>query len=197
MAKKSKKKSGGILNTISTLLIVLLAVVGLICFFAVDASGGVSVAATTTVLENLVGVGFTFFGLTAVFGGSTKYGTFAIAGDKVSDVTDPTLSIELNANYGVIIGLIVLVIATILIALLRKNKFGMLIGTILLVVGSILLLCGGQFFSSANADTIGGLTGSKYGSITYLDIGSLVAGVFGIVASLIALIQTIVVLVRR
>ena len=73
----------------------------------------------------------------------------------------------------------------------------MLLGTIVLVVGSILLLCGGQFFSSANADTIGGLTGSKYGSITYLDIGALVAGVFGIVASLIALIQTIVVAVKR
>lgn len=196
MAKKSKKK-GGVLNVIGTLLIVLLAVVGLICFFAVDASGGVSVAATTTVLENVIGVGFTFVGLTSVFGGATKYGTFVITGDKVSDVTEPTLSIELNANYGVIIGLAIVAIATITIALLRKNKIGMLLGTILLAGGSILLLCGGQFFSAANADTIGGLAGSKYGSITYLDVGALVAGVFGIVASLIALIQTIVVLVRR
>lgn len=196
MAKKSKKK-GGVFNLIGTLLIVLLAVVGLICFFAVDASGGVSVAASTTVLENVIGVGFTFFGLTAVFGGATKYGTFVITGDKVSDVTEPTLSIELNVNYGVIIGLALLAVATLAIALLRKNKIGMLIGTLLLIAGSIMLLCGGQFFSSANTDTIGGLVGSKYGTITYLDVGALVAGAFGIVASLIALIQTIVVMVRR
>ena len=197
MAKKSNKKVGGVLNLIGTLLIVLLAVVGVICFVAIDASGGVTVSATTTVLEKVIGVGFTFVGLTSVFGGATKYGSFAIAGDNITDVTEPTLSIELNANYGVIIGLILVVVATLTIALLRKNKIGMLLGTIVLVVGSILLLCGGQFFSSANADTIGGLTGSKYGSITYLDIGALVAGVFGIVASLIALIQTIVVAVKR
>lgn len=195
MEKKSKKKRGGVLNLIGTLLIVLLAVVGLVCFFAVDASGGVSVAAT--VLDNIIGVGFTFVGLTAVFGGSTKYSSFVIAGDKVTDVTEPTLSIELNANYGVIIGLVLLAVATLTIALLRKNKIGMLLGTIILAVGSVLLLCGGQFFSAVNSDTIGGLAGSKYGTITYLDIGALVAGVFGIVATLIALIQTIVVMVRR
>ena len=197
MAKKSKKKRGGVLNLIGTLLIVLLAVVGLVCFFAVDASGVVSVAATTTVLDNIIGVGFTFVGLTAVFGGSTKYSSFVIAGDKVTDVTEPTLSIELNVNYGVIIGLVLLAVATLTIALLRKNKIGMLLGTIILAVGSVLLLCGGQFFSAVNSDTIGGLAGSKYGTITYLDIGALVAGVFGIVATLIALIQTIVVMVRR
>ena len=195
MAKKSKKKRGGVLNLIGTLLIVLLAVVGLVCFFAVDASGGVSVAATD--LDNIIGVGFTFVGLTAVFGGSTKYSLFVIAGDKVTDVTEPTLSIELNVNYGVIIGLVLLAVATLTIALLRKNKIGMLLGTIILAVGSVLLLCGGQFFSAVNSDTIGGLAGSKYGTITYLDIGALVAGVFGIVATLIALIQTIVVMVRR
>lgn len=195
MAKKSKKKRGGVLNLIGTLLIVLLAVVGLVCFFAVDASGGVSVAATD--LDNIIGVGFTFVGLTAVFGGSTKYSSFVIAGDKVTDVTEPTLSIELNANYGVIIGLVLLAVATLTIALLRKNKIGMLLGTIILAVGSVLLLCGGQFFSAVNSDTIGGLAGSKYKTITYLDIGALVAGVFGIVATLIALIQTIVVMVRR
>ena len=195
MAKKSKKKRGGVLNLIGTLLIVLLAVVGLVCFFAVDASGGVSVAATD--LDNIIGVGFTFVGLTAVFGGSTKYSLFVIAGDKVTDVTEPTLSIELNVNYGVIIGLVLLAVATLTIALLRKNKIGMLLGTIILAVGSVLLLCGGQFFSAVNSDTIGGLAGSKYETITYLDIGALVAGVFGIVATLIALIQTIVVMVRR
>ena len=195
MAKKSKKKRGGVLNLIGTLLIVLLAVVGLVCFFAVDASGGVSVAATD--LDNIIGVGFTFVGLTAVFGGSTKYSSFVIAGDKVTDVTEPTLSIELNVNYGVIIGLVLLAVATLTIALLRKNKIGMLLGTIILAVGSVLLLCGGQFFSAVNSDTIGGLAGSKYETITYLDIGALVAGVFGIVATLIALIQTIVVMVRR
>lgn len=122
MAKKSKKKRGGVLNLIGTLLIVLLAVVGLVCFFAVDASGGVSVAATTTVLDNIIGVGFTFVGLTAVFGGSTKYSSFVIAGDKVTDVTEPTLSIELNANYGVIIGLVLLAVATLTIALLSFNN---------------------------------------------------------------------------
>lgn len=197
MAKKSKKKRGGFLNLVSTLIIVALVVVGLVCFVSVDANGGVTLAATTTIGNMVGGVGFVFYGLASVFGGEATLGSYAIVNGEAKDPTESPIGINLNANYGVIVGLILVAVATILILLLRKNKVGMLVSTLLLLGGSILLLCGGQFFSMVNQDTIGGLTSGKFGDIAYLDIGSLTAGVFGLGASLLAIIQSIVVAIRR
>ena len=49
----------------------------------------------------------------------------------------------------------------------------------------------------ANSDTVGGLTDNKYSDIFYLDLGCMIAGVFGIVIGIIGLIQTIIGFVRK
>lgn len=196
MGKLAKRKPG-IFSLILTILIFVLFAVGLICLFALDANGGVGVVATSTILNNVVGVGLTFSGLTAIFGGTTNVGMYSVVNDDVSDIENTGLTADLNANIGAIIGIVVFVIGVLMLLFLRKKKMGLLLGTVITIVGSILLLCSGQFFSMANSDTVGGLTDNKYGDIFYLDLGCMIAGVFGIVIGIIGLIQTIIGFVRK
>ncbi len=190
MGKKTKK-TGGIFSLIGTALIALLFVIGIACFFAVDASGGVTFTATTTLLNQVVGVGTVYKGLGTIFGGSVELGTFSITGETTSEILWTGTNVTLNANIGAIIGLVLFVIGGICLIFFRKNRFGLLIGSILLGAGSVLLFTSGQTFYDANKDILIEATSSKYGTFAYLDIGGLVAGACGIVATLFGLIQTI------
>lgn len=194
---KMKKRKPGIFSLILSILIIVLFVASIICLLALDANGGVMVTGTTTLLNVVVGVGFTFIGLGALFGGEVNIGTFAITNGETSEVVDSGLKLELNSNIGAIIGLVLLVVGVLALVLLRSRKLGLLIGTLLTLVGAILLLCGGQFFSMANTDSIGGLDFKDYGTMSYLDVGCLVAGVMGLGIFVLGTIQTIIGFVKK
>lgn len=194
---KVKSRKPGIFSLILSILIIVLFVVGLICLFVLDSNGGVGLTATTQLGNIISGIGFLFIGLSALFGGEARIGSFLIINGEAGELSDLGLKMNLNPNVGAIVGLIIFVIGVLTLLFLRKRKLGLLIGTILTLAGSILLLCSGQFFSMANEDTIGGLDLKKYGTIIYADTGCLIAGVMGLGIFVLGTIQTIIGFVKN
>lgn len=182
MAKKSKKKGLG--SKVVLIISTAIFVIGLICFFAIYGSAGVT--SINVVKTNALGketsttTTLMFAGLAALFGGDAKVSmSVSSTVEALNKGTTDLGTLTLAFNYGTFIALMLVLVGFVLFVATYKNKLCQLVSTLLLVSGAIVLFCSGAIFAGINADTVEPFIKlhSAIGQQATIDIGSMILGI--------------------
>ena len=182
MAKK--KKSSFLSNLIWWVLILGFVVVGAILFISLLPSTGISINYSTEFLGKTFAYSISIIGFPALFGGEVTNFAFTRNGETLN-LTDLPVGSDYAFNAWVFVGILLVLVGTIVALLFFKKKTVSLICALLIIVGAVFLCTDGFMFPIVNSETLGDLR--EIEGVSFLDLPSLMFGIFSGVAGLITL----------